>query len=108
MTPPIQSATAYPVSKGQPPLAILRHISSIPSLVPINEPTTPYHPAQNACSQLAPSWQRANHLPSFAKPSNLLTATLVREPHVVFGKILAATCGPDHLEQRSTTLKHHG
>ena len=107
MTPATQPVTSYPVSQGQPPLTILRPITSIAFLIPIKEPTTPYHPSQNACSHLAPSWQRTNPLPSFAKSYKQLAATLVRGPHVVFGKVRTTTCGPDHLEQGSTTQKPH-
>lgn len=108
MTPPTQPVNSNPVSQGQPPLAILRPITSIPCLILIQEPTTPCHPAQNACSHLAPSWQKTNPLPSFAKSYKQLAVTLVRGPHVVFGTVLTATYGPDHLEQRSATLKPHG
>jgi hypothetical protein len=107
MTPPTQPVNSDPVSQGQPPFAILRPVTSTASLVLIQEPTTPYHPTQNACSHLPPSWQKANPLPSFAKSYKQLAATLVRGLHIVFGTVLTATCSSDHLEQRSTTQKPH-
>lgn len=108
MTPPTQPVNSDPISQGQPSPAILRPVTSIPSLILIQEPTTPYHPTQNACSHLPPSWQKGNALPSFAKSYKQLAATLVRGSHIVFDTVLTATCGSDHLEQRSATLKPRG